>query len=89
MARFIILSFFVLCLYTNIEAQQANKTIGVFKISAKVLDAVSNEPIEFATITLINDSTKKVLNGSITNKRGSFDIQNITFGNYQLVVQFI
>ena len=89
MARFIILSFFVLCLYTNVEAQLGNKTIGVFKISAKVLDAVSHEPIEFATITLMNDSTKKVLNGSITNKRGSFDIQNIPSGNYQLVVQFI
>ena len=71
------------------EAQLGNKTIGVFKISAKVLDAVSHEPIEFATITLMNDSTKKVLNGSITNKRGSFDIQNIPSGNYQLVVQFI
>jgi outer membrane receptor protein involved in Fe transport len=79
----------VLALITNIEAQFGNKQSIMLKISSKIIDAASSQPIEYATITLFSDSSKKAINGSISNKRGSFELQNIAPGNYRILVQFM
>jgi hypothetical protein len=81
--------FFVLFLFVNIEAQVGNKQTGKLKISAKIIDASTSQAIEYATITLMNDSSKKAINGSISNKRGLFELQNIAPGNYLLLIQFL
>jgi hypothetical protein len=79
--------FLVLFLFANIDAQIVNKQPGTFKISSKITDTSSGLPIEYATITLLADSSKKVINGSISNKRGVFEIQNIAPGKYSLLIQ--
>ncbi len=85
--KFYIFFIFSLFLFSSSHAQTGNKASGSLKISSKILDASNSLPIEYATITLIADSSKKVINGSISNKRGLFEIQNIAFGNYRLFVQ--
>jgi ferric enterobactin receptor len=83
--------FFIFSLFfvTNIHSQISNKSTANLKISAKIFEDVSHQPIEYATISLINDSTHKTINGSISNKRGLFEIQNITPGIYRLLIQFM
>ena len=80
---------FSLLFVTNIHSQISNKSTANLKISAKIFEDVSHQPIEYATISLINDSTHKTINGSISNKRGLFEIQNITPGIYRLLIQFM
>jgi outer membrane receptor protein involved in Fe transport len=81
--------FSLIFLSSNLAAQQSNKSVPSLKISAKVLDNTSKQPIEYATISLMNDSSKKVVNGGITNKRGLVELQNLSTGIYNLLVQFI
>ncbi|MEI6088501.1 MAG: outer membrane beta-barrel family protein, partial [Bacteroidota bacterium] len=80
---------FSLLFVTNIHSQISNKSTANLKISAKIFEDVSHLPIEYATISLINDSSHKTINGSISNKRGLFEIQNITPGIYRLLIQFM
>jgi outer membrane receptor protein involved in Fe transport len=81
--------FFLIFIFADINAQQSNKSINSFTISAKIFDNTSKQPIEYATISLTSDSSKKIINGGITNKKGIVELQNLPKGNYILVVQFI
>ena len=58
-------------------------------ISGRVLDAATQEPIEFATVALIApDST--VVNGTTTDAEGRFTIDRIpASGGYRLLASFI
>lgn len=89
MIKFSFFVFIALFLFGNLAAQQNNKQVTGFKLSAKIFDNSSKQPIEYATLSLINDSSKKVINGGITNKRGLIELQNLATGNYHLLVQFI
>jgi outer membrane receptor protein involved in Fe transport len=89
MMKFICLFFLSFSLFNNIAAQQTKNSALSLKISAKVFDFISKQPIEYATISLMNDSSKKVINGGITNKRGVIELQNLVTGKYNLLVQFI
>lgn len=67
-------------------------SLGVFSqknitISGKVVDALSKQPLEYATIVLKNTKTKKV-SGGITDVDGKFDIKT-TKGNYEISIEFI
>ncbi|MCX6206557.1 MAG: carboxypeptidase-like regulatory domain-containing protein [Bacteroidetes bacterium] len=70
-------------------AQQSNKNSGTLKISAKVIDASNKLPIEYATVTLLNDSSKKAINGAISNKKGIVEIQNVIPGKYSILIQYL
>jgi len=58
-------------------------------ISGKVIDNDSNI-VEFVNVflTSVNDTTS-IINGTVTNNKGSFDLTNIPFGNYVIHFQFI
>jgi len=62
---------------------------GTNKISGKVADAGNGQALEYATITLINTVTKKIINGSVTDKKGVFTIQKIKEGTYTIDVEFL
>ena len=80
-----LLSIFI----SNSFGQQMNTGRDMFKISGKVNDSLLKTAIEYATITLVNDSTKKIINGSITDKKGGFILQNVPRGKYQVIAGFI
>ncbi|GJM33062.1 MAG: TonB-dependent receptor [Saprospiraceae bacterium] len=100
MSRLILL--FALCaLATNLSAQRPTNSGGgqgnfkqqgpsiVGKISGSLLDSVSQQPIEFATVVLVDTKTNKEVDGSITDDKGEFKLQNVKNGDYQLVFSFI
>ena len=70
-------------------SQQKSTHADIFQVSGKVLEAVSKQPIEYATISIINDSTKKVINGTVTDKKGNFIIEKIYKGKYIIRVEFL
>ncbi len=61
--------------------------IGV--IQGTVLDSLTKQPIEYASITLSRKKDGNIVTGGISNKNGSFIIRNIPAGQYTVVVEFI
>ncbi len=59
------------------------------KISGKVIDAASGQPVEFATVALNDPATNKPIDGTVCDEKGNFEISKIADGNYKLVISFI
>lgn len=80
--------FFYFCcflLFSQIlSAQNKTKTV----LSGTVVDSLTQQPIEYATITVL-DQSSRAINGTVTNKKGDFEIKNLKKGIYSLSVDFI
>ncbi len=57
------------------------------RIYGSVYDAETNQPLQFATVTLENIKTKN-FTGGITNKRGRFDF-DVPPGKYKFTIEFL
>ncbi len=55
-------------------------------VKGHVLNEI-NEPLEYATATLINPETMKIAEGDMCNKEGEFIIENVEPGEYILSVR--
>lgn len=58
------------------------------KITGKVLEKISKQPLEYATITFLIPNNPKPVAGGITNPKGEFDIE-IKPGIYDIKIEFI
>ena len=58
-------------------------------ISGTVVDAASQQPVGFATITLADPASGKVLDGTLCDDAGKFKINNIGAGTYRVIISFI
>lgn len=59
------------------------------RISATIIDSLTKQPVEYATVSVVNAKTNKAVNGGLTDAKGKVSIQNIAPGDYKLVVGFI
>jgi outer membrane receptor protein involved in Fe transport len=59
-----------------------------FKIIGKTIDKKSNQPIEFATIIIVDNVTKKPITGTTTQIDGSFNVTTNS-ANFYVEVTFI
>jgi hypothetical protein len=57
-------------------------------ISGKVVDELSKQPLEYATIILQNVQKTDQITGGITNQKGEYNIQ-VPAGNYNIRIEFI
>ncbi|QKZ12936.1 TonB-dependent receptor domain-containing protein [Spirosoma sp. KUDC1026] len=64
-------------------------TKGNGKISGVLIDSVSNKPVEFATIALLNPETNKPIDGTTTDVDGKFSMTKVAPGKYRLLYSFI
>ncbi|MDP4262408.1 MAG: TonB-dependent receptor [Bacteroidota bacterium] len=88
MARVILIGLMVL-IGTMSEAQEKDKPGTEGKITGKIIDSLSQKPVEYATITVYLQGSKKVVNGTIADKDGQFILKNIDPGVYKITVEFI
>ena len=58
------------------------------KITGKVIDKSTNQPLEYSTISLVSTTTNKVVAGGITDNKGDFNFDSVT-GNFIVKVEFI
>ncbi|MDA0195515.1 MAG: carboxypeptidase-like regulatory domain-containing protein [Bacteroidetes bacterium] len=63
--------------------------MGYGKIKGQIIDNENNEPVPFATVTLIDTQTKAIVGGSIAVNKGDFTIKSIKAGSYNVVISFI
>lgn len=83
----IILTFLILISPILIYSQDKFESKKV-KITGKIVEKTSNQPLEYATVTLINTKNSKAIFGGITNNLGEFSI-DANAGLYDLKIEFI
>lgn len=59
------------------------------KIIGAVIDAQSNQPVEFATVALMKAGTETPIDGTVCDAKGQFTISKIVNGTYKIVISFI
>jgi outer membrane receptor protein involved in Fe transport len=58
-------------------------------ITGIVIDAIQNTPIDYCGLSLIDQQTKKILDGTVCNIKGKFTITVSKPGIYQIKAEFI
>ena len=64
-----------------------NSIVG--KISGIVVDSLTRQPLEYATVSITRSPGKVPLNGAVTDTKGSFKLNEIKTGKYKVIVSFI
>ncbi len=59
------------------------------KITGKIIDPATNQPVSYATISLMKEGSEKVINGVLSEEDGSFKLTDIKDGRYALEVSFL
>ncbi len=60
-----------------------------FTIKGRLIDSVSNRPLEYATVSIFIQDAKKPVNGAISDNKGNFVVNKVAAGKYKLVAEFI
>jgi len=92
--RVLILGMLVLLSITAQAQQWGNQSGGgapaiVGTISGTLTDSVSQAPIQFATIVVVDARSQQQVNGIITETDGSFRITDVPTGTYDLQLSFM
>lgn len=64
------------------------QTGGKAQIKGKVIDALTNEPLSFASIRISNSADNKLITGNITNEKGEFSIP-APYGNFVAEIEYM
>lgn len=54
-----------------------------------VYDTDANQPLEYATITMIRKRDNQIINGTISDQTGFFKIKDVEYGMYDIDITFI
>jgi len=73
---------------TSLLYSQERQVPNKIKVTGKVIDKSTSQPLEYATIVLQNTKKPEMVTGGITNNKGEFDIE-INAGMYDIRVEFI
>jgi len=60
-----------------------------FSVYGSVVDTITKQPIEYVSVALYNNMGSKLINGTITNSKGEFTIQNLPAGKFILKASFV
>ncbi|QBN18183.1 outer membrane beta-barrel family protein [Flavobacterium nackdongense] len=82
------ISLLVLILTSINHYSQQKPPVPKIKISGIVIEKVSKQHLEYATITFTNGTSTKSIAGGITNPKGEFNI-DIVPGTYDIKIEFI
>lgn len=69
----------------NVMAQEKGNS----KIQGSVIDAETNQPVEFANVALLDPGTQKPVDGAVADDKGKFVIPKVTAGTYSVAISFI
>jgi ferric enterobactin receptor len=79
--------FFLIIFSLGVNAQNNADDKG--KISGKVIDATTKEPVDYATVSIFKPGSASPFNGASTDPKGNFKIDNISPGEYSIKVEFL
>lgn len=62
---------------------------GNAKITGSVTDSLTAEPVAYSTISLINQASGKVTDGTMANDKGEFTLTQLPAGEYTVLISFV
>ncbi len=78
----------VLLFTTLFSLAQQGEVASKIKITGKVVEKISKQPLEYATVTFLLPNNPKPIAGGITNPKGEFEIE-VKPGTYDIKIEFI
>lgn len=76
---------FIILISKGLQAQ--NTPTG--KITGKIIDAATKQPVDYATISLLKQGAIAPINGVISDPKGEFKLDHIADGEYTVHLDFI
>lgn len=76
-------------LMTFISAGLYAQNAGNGAIKGRVTESGSAKPVEYATVTVIDNTTGKTVTGAYTDNTGKFTVNNVPAGSYKIAVEFM
>ncbi|WP_125720139.1 outer membrane beta-barrel family protein [Flavobacterium ustbae] len=86
--KFAVLLVFLFTSFYNYSQQGSPGGKNKVKVTGKVFEKVSKQPLEYATISITAPNDTKVVAGGITNPKGEFEVA-VAPGTYDIKVEFI
>jgi len=86
----LLLTLLLVSITCSVFAQRPNNSLNItkIKISGNIADSETAEPLEYATISLVNERFPNRIQGGITDRNGNFDIE-IFPGKYNITLEYI
>ena len=78
----ILLAFILFCASTTAQNETDSITV-----SGKIIEAETNQPLEYATISFFSKAENKIIGGGITDLQGEFKIKT-TPGAYDIYIEY-
>jgi len=92
MKNIFLLIFLVVAAF-NLKAQSGGPRVGQYddngKITGKVIDSVTKQPVDYATVGVYKQGAASPFNGASTDPNGSFTIAGIPAGDYKVTIDFL
>lgn len=80
-------SLFLIAFFYGLS--QTLPTNGNCKIKGRILDSLTRQPIDYATVSAFLTGTTQVAGGIITDEKGQFTVDNLAPGEYYIKCDFI
>jgi len=84
--KYIYILFFLTLSSVFVNAQNNNAN---GKISGKVIDAATQLPVEYATISILKSGSTSPFNGVVSDAKGSFSLNAVPNGEFTVNIDFI
>jgi Outer membrane protein beta-barrel family/CarboxypepD_reg-like domain len=78
--KYIFTLIFFLLSFININAQKNNTVKGL------AFDTLAKQPVAFATVTLLLKKDSSLINFTMTDEKGAFELKNIPAGEYRILI---
>jgi len=83
------MKFFLLLFITIITLSSQAAEPLLINVSGKVIDSLSNEPLDYALVAIKDKQNDKVIYSAFTGHDGVFSIKDVKPGNYWVQVSFL
>lgn len=89
-----LLFIFLVAIINSVQAQVGfgvggGKTSVTGRVTAVILDSITKQPVNYATVSLIRTKDNKSITGGITDEKGRVVVQNVLPEEYKIAVGFI
>ena len=82
MNKFLLSILFTIISFATIQAQKE------VTITGKVLEKITGQPLEYATVAFFSQAENRIVTGGITDQSGYFSIP-VPVGTYDVSIEFI
>ena len=95
MKKLLLFIFLFAAISVTLEAQrpawsgQATGPSITGRITGELIDSLSSNPVEFATVVLVEGRSGKQVNGTLTDEKGAFKLTGVKMGEYKLQFSFL